>query len=454
MAHPTNKLIDLSRVAAIVVAIVAVTGCAGLSGYRGSTADVLHVIEVSAKRKEVPESIRLVLGRPDDLWGKIAWGLEWQHDDALVEAERAKILAQPGFFDVLSERAFPALPWIISEIERRELPMELALVPVIESMLDPWAYSRQRAAGLWQITPATAAHYGLEINWWYDARLDIPVATDFALNYLMELYQRFENDWELALAAYNGGRGRVSRAQNKARTAGKAADYWHLEIPRETRRYVPRILAIADILRHPERFGISLPVVAGVAPMLLVDTNGQIELQRAAGLAGLQEGELRRMNPAQLRWATAPDSPDQLWVPATHAEQLEQGLTRLPSEDRVRWVHYTIASGDSLIAIARRFDTRVQLIRTVNALSGNLIRAGDTLMIPKGDNSQTSLKLAQTDWPPRRKRTGRLHHQVKSGDSLWTIAQRYGLGVEQLSQMNQLDPQGYLQPGQRLRITP
>ena len=122
MAHPTNKLIDLSRVAAIVVAIVAVTGCSGLSGYRGSTADVLHVIEVSAKRKEVPESIRLELGRPDDLWGKIAWGLEWQHDDALVEAERAKILAQPDFFDVLSERAFPALPWIISEIERREQP--------------------------------------------------------------------------------------------------------------------------------------------------------------------------------------------------------------------------------------------------------------------------------------------------------------------------------------------
>ncbi len=412
---------------------------------------LLEPVVVKASRRSIPANIRHVLQRPDDLWGRIGYQLSWEHDDPAVVTERQRFLAQPRLFEVLSDRANPALAWIVQEIERRQLPMELVLVPVIESMLDPWAYSSQRAAGLWQISPATAHHYGLEINWWYDARLDIPVATEFALSYLQELHDEFDGDWQLALAAYNGGRGRVSRALSKARAQGKATDFWSLELPRETRRYVPKILALSQLVQDPDQWAIELPQLSAEVTVASVATGGQIELARAATLAGMDPGELRRLNPGYIRWATAPEGPDQLWIAADSMGSFEAGIAALPPEQRVEWSHYQIAPGDSLIAIARRFGTDVQLIRTVNGINGSFIKAGDELMIPKGSEWQDSLQLASRDWPPDQRPR---QHRVRRGESLWTIARRYDLGVEQLTTWNKLDPKGYLQPGQTLQLTP
>lgn len=427
------------------------SGCMGLAFLQPIDSSLLSEITVSAMRKEVPDSILHVLGKPDDLWGRMAWGFTWDRQNHVVHQEIERIVKQPGFFDLLSERALPALPWIISEIERLKLPMELALVPIVESMLDPWAYSSQRAAGLWQISPATASHYGLEINWWYDARLDIPVATEFALSYLVELQQEFDNDWQLALAAYNGGRGRVARAQRKAQAAKQPQGYWQLKLPRETQRYIPRILALAEIISHPARYNLTLPKLPGQLVMQHVPTHGQIELSRAAQLAHMDAGALRRMNPAQLRWATAPAHPDTLWMPTENGVLFAMGLRSLSAEERVEWAHYTIAPGDSLSAIAQRFDTQIALIQSVNALAGSLIRAGDTLMIPKGQLTANRASVAYIDWPPRRPQ-GSNTYRVRTGDSLWSIAQRYGLPARELARLNKLDPSQYLQPGQRLRV--
>ena len=452
---PSVIAICLSRrlTALNVVALMnlVLLGCTNFSLISSNNGEHLSEIAVTATRKEIPGAIANILGKPDDLWGRIAWGFSWERDHSGVKPEIEHILAQPNFFEVLSERALPALPWIVSEIERLDLPMELALIPVIESMLDPWAYSSQRAAGLWQISPATASHYGLEVNWWYDARLDIPVATEFALGYLVELQTEFNGDWALALAAYNSGRGRVARALKSAGNTHTPADYWNIKLPRETRRYVPRILALAEIISHPARFNMSLPHLNSAVNHTMVSTDGQIEMARVAELAGVELGVLRATNPAQLRWATAPDVATTLWLPSESVDKFSRGLAQITPSERVSWAHYTVASGDTLGAIAKRFNTQVALISSANALTGSLIRSGQTLLIPRGTNSEAKLAAGPREWPPKRRGHAK-YHKVQSGDSLWSIAQRYGTSVIQLASINRLDPTAYLQLGQRLKL--
>lgn len=430
---------------------LALLGCTNLSLISSNSGQRLSEIEVTATRKEIPGAIAHILGKPDDLWGRIAWGFSWSRDHPGVKAEIEHILTQPNFFEVLSERALPALPWILAEIERLDLPMELALIPVIESMLDPWAYSSQRAAGLWQISPATASHYGLEVNWWYDARLDIPVATEFALNYLVELQQEFNGDWTLALAAYNSGRGRVARALKSASNTHTPANYWNIKLPRETRRYIPRILALAEIISHPARFNMSLPHLDSAVNYTMVSTGGQIEMAKVAELAGVELGILRATNPAQLRWATAPEVAATLWLPSESVGQFNRRLAQMPPSERVSWAHYTVASGDTLGAIAKRFNTQVALISSANAIQGSLIRTGETLLIPKGSISAARIAAGPREWPPKRRGHAK-YHKVKPGDSLWSIAQRYGTSVIQLATINRLDPAAYLRLGQRLKL--
>ena len=387
---------------------------------------------------------------PDDLWAFIGGQVSWQSPDpARIASARAAFLAQSQLVSVLSDRAEPFLQYVVAQVQARGLPMELALVPIVESMLDPWAHSSARAAGLWQITPGTGAHYGLKKSWWYDERLDFVKATDFALNYLSELHATF-SDWPLALAAYNAGPNRVKRLIASTDKAGMPTDYWHLPLPKETRNYVPKIIALGQLMQRPSDFGLVFPGTAIMANLTAVPTGGQIELSRAAELAGIEPTELRRLNTAQLRWATAPDGPDYLWVPATAAPRLTETLASLPAAQRVQWQRIKIQPGDSLIRIARRYDIQVQLIREVNGISGNLIRAGKTLMIPQGGDWRESLQVASRDSQPKRPS----QYRVKTGDSLWSIAQAFDLNMGSLVRWNSLNTSAYLQPGQTLRLHP
>lgn len=392
---------------------------------------------------------------PKHLWEYLAKRSQWTLPARPeVLAAREYWLTQPQLFSLLSERATPQLQYIVAEIERRELPIELALLPIIESSLNPWAYSSQHAAGLWQITPATADHFGLERSWWFDARYDIPLSTHAALDYLQSLHQRFDGDWYLALAAYNAGPGRVDKAlrQFKRNDKASAATYWQLKLPSQTRQYVPKLLGLLSVLRNGGYDGENLPALPIRANWTAVDTGGQIELATAASLAGIDEVTLRRMNPAHLRWATGPEADGKLWLPATSVDQFTVALKNLPTEQRVRWRRYVIQPGDSLIRIARQFDSQVELIREVNQLSGHLIRAGDPLLIPGGGNWAKSLAVAQVKDRTRQRRPQR--YRVRQGDSLWEIARRFDVSVARLLEWNGLTADRYLQPGQTLRLAP
>ncbi len=392
---------------------------------------------------------------PANLWLYIGQQSTWRAPERAqsdVGKARERWLSQNGLFNALGERASPALQYIVAEIERRGLPVELALIPILESTLNPWAYSSQHAAGLWQINPPTANHYKLTRDWWYDARYDIPTATRTALDYLTELNIRFKGDWWLTLAAYNAGPGRVERAVRRAAKAGESTAYWDLKLPPQTRGFIPKLLGLLSLL-HAEGYDADKwPDTPIRASWVAVETGGQIELARAASLAGMDEEDLRRMNPGHLRWATSPEANTSLWVPDDKAAALQAGLATLSPDERVQWNRYEIVPGDSLIRIARRFDSQVNLIREVNGLSGNLIRAGDELLIPKGGNWSQSLKLARRNRVASNSRPR--NHKVRKGDSLWRIARRYDLTVETLVRWNRLSADAYLQPGQTLRLRP
>jgi membrane-bound lytic murein transglycosylase D len=229
------------------------------------------------------------------------------------------------------------------------------------------------------------------------------------------------------------------------------AKWWRLPLPRETRRYIPKLLALLQLIREPEDKSLYLATVPIRSPWVAVDTGGQLELARAAQLAGVDEAALRRMNGGHLRWATAPSAPHLLWLPEAAVASFSDGLSALPTDDRVRWQRYVIQPGDSLIRIAGQFDSDVGTLREVNGLSGNLIRAGDALLIPQGGTWSGRIELARRDARPASQPA---RYRVRRGDSLWTIARRYDLSVDRLEQWNNIPPGSYLQPGQTLRLRP
>jgi membrane-bound lytic murein transglycosylase D len=382
-----------------------------------------------------------------DLWERIRRELTWQSiHNAQVGKARDRFLGQPDYLPVVSGRANYYLYYIVEEVERRDMPMEIALLPLVESTLNPFAYSSARAAGLWQIMPATGRHLGLEQGWWYDGRRDLRDSTRVALDYLEALHQQFDQDWLLALAAYNSGKGRVARARKTNAAQGLETDYWSLKLPRETRNYVPRLIALAQIISYPDAFELEFPVVPNAPSFEVAGTGGQLEMARAAQLADVELSTLRALNPGQLRWATSPNMPPELLLPIGTRERFEQAVAQLTPDDRVQWQHYRIERGDSLIRIARKFDTEVGLLREVNNVRGSMIRAVDTLMIPKGSAWSASLAMASTEQARPR------GYRVRQGDSLYRIAGKFNVSINEIIAWNSLDPSKYLQPGQSLTL--
>ncbi|MBS3785862.1 MAG: transglycosylase SLT domain-containing protein, partial [Gammaproteobacteria bacterium] len=239
----------------------------------------------------------------NDVWDRIRAGFSLPAGDAnRVARERQRYIGLNDFWTAVSERASPYLFHITEEIDTRGLPMEVALLPIVESAYKPTAYSHGRAAGLWQFIPSTGRHFGLDQNWWYDGRRDVLASTDAALTYLTNLHELFDGDWLLAFAAYNAGQGTVARAIKRNEAAGKPTDYWSLSLPRETMQYVPRLLAARDIVLDPSAYGVALLPVNNQPALSVVELEHQFDLALAAELAGIDMEMLYALNPGYNRW--------------------------------------------------------------------------------------------------------------------------------------------------------
>jgi len=356
------------------------------------------------------------------------------------------------------ERARLYLYYIVEEVEKRGMPMEIALLPAIESSYKPHAYSRARAAGLWQFIPSTGRLYGLHNDWWYDGRRDVVSATNAALDYLEQLAKSFDGDWQLALASYNAGERRVRGAQAYNRHKGRPDDYVHLRsLKPETRNYVPKLIAFSKIVANPQAYGITLEPILNEPYFAEIETGSQIDLGIAAKLADIPLGDLYDINPGHKRWATSPEGPHRLLVPADKEDEMRAALAQLPDEQRVRWQRHVVYQGNTLSEIARRYGVSVASIKNANRLRSNRIRAGTSLLIPVSSR-RISQHYANVTKPvvlkpaPPPAGTVALTHEIQSGDTLWSIAKQYNVYMRQLARWNGIGTRSVLRPGQKLTV--
>ena len=379
-------------------------------------------------------------------------------NDAAVQRERAWYARNQGYLDRVFKRGELYLFHIVAALEERDMPAELALLPIVESAFDPFAYSHGRASGLWQIIPGTGRRLGVEQDWWFDGRRDVLDSTRAALDYLEQLHAQFNGDWLLAVAGYNSGEGNVERALKKAAAAGRPQDFWGIKnyLPVETRTYVPRLLAVAQLVGDPAAYGITLPEIRNEARFAVVETGGQIDMTLAARLAGMDTDGLYALNAGVNRWATDPDGPHRLLLPVDRADTFMTSLAATAEGERVQWTRHRVKAGETIAGIAERYSTTPAVLREVNGLRGNAIRAGTDLLIPHALASLGSYTQSADVRAERQQSTPRngerREHVVQAGETLWSIAQAYDVSVRSLASWNSMAPADVLSVGRELVI--
>jgi membrane-bound lytic murein transglycosylase D len=399
---------------------------------------------------------------PDpDLWHRIRAGFALEpFDSALVAEHEDWYSSRPEYIKRFVDRGSLYLHHIVEQVEKRGMPMEIALLPVVESAFNPKAYSRSKAAGLWQFIPSTGKDYGLSQDWWKDNRRDVIAATDAALNYLQRLHGMF-GSWELALAAYNCGEGCVGRAIAYNQKRGLATDYASLNLPPETRNYVPKLFAVKNIVLAPATYGIDLGSVPDQPYFTEVSAPAKIDVKVAAKLAGMSEDEFVALNPAHNKPVAA--GTGMFILPVDRAAQFRANLEAY-DQPLVSWTTYQAKKGESLDAIAKRHGMGAAQLKAANLElkldRKSRLRAAAAIMVPmKG--SPAPVKVAHLATIPQaaasvgtampRSASFKLY-TVRPGDTLYAIAQRHRIGVDSVMSLNKLSAGSVLQPGAKLRL--
>lgn len=391
-----------------------------------------------------------------DVWQRIALQLEIP----IVENERIIYyrnwyLKNPLHLQTVAKRAEPFLYLITEQIEQAGIPLEIALLPIVESAFDQFAYSHGSAAGLWQFIPETGLRFGLEQNWWYDGRRDVLASTKAAIDLLTYLNKKFDGDWLHALAAYNSGEGRVFRAIKQNKAKGLPTDFWSLSLPEETSGYVPKLLALADVIKNKEKYNISIPPIANEPTLEQINPEVQMDLAIAANYAELSLNTVQNLNPGYNHWATSPEGPFQLLLPKENLDAFNRNFLK-NNKQGINVIRYKVQSGDTLGHIAQRNNTTVKVIQTANNLEKMTIREGKYLLIPVAmkDPSQYLLSSTQRIAKVANTKRGdyRLNHAVSEGDSFWVLARKYDVSIKSLARWNSMSPKDPLRIGQNLVV--
>ena len=389
------------------------------------------------------------------LWARIRSGFAMSEiESPLVARHEAWFLNHPDYTLRMIERSRLYLFYIVEEVEKRGMPMEIALLPMIESGYNPGAYSRAHAAGIWQFIPSTGRRYGLQQNWWYDGRRDVLAATRAALDYLQQLHEQFD-DWPLALAAYNYGENGVSRAIAQNRAKRKPTDYHSLRMPRETRNYLPKLQAVKNIIANPEEVGFPLENISDQPYFTTVTTPQHIDMQVAARLAEMSEDDFRSLNPGHTRPVITSNGSRTLLLPIDKAGIFNANLKGY-DQPLVSWQTYTLKKHETLEQVAGQFGTNTARLKEINGINRHLsVPAGRTLLVPMNEETESS-NLADT-WEnpeflaPDDYYMNKMVYRVRSGDSLYSIARANRISVAALKEWNRLRSNS-IRPGQRLTI--
>lgn len=368
----------------------------------------------------------------------------------------------PSHLKIVSQRAKPYLHYILTQVQLRDMPYEIALLPIIESGFEPTARSSQEAGGLWQFIPSTANVFGLDQNWWYDGRQDVTQSTNAALDYLQSLYKRNNNDWLLALASYNAGHGTIRRATKKYNAnrifPKSAPSFWDIRpyLPKETQHYVPQLLAVSHVINHVENFNIELEPIENSPFFTEIKLTKQMELSKAMELSQVSKQTFEQLNPGFLAPVTPPNGPFNILLPIEKADRFQQVVASNSDAFDIQWHKHKIQSGDSLSVIAKKYRTTQKEIKKINNMKTSRLRAGKTLLIPVPDaltsNALSDHSNTTGNKVKNKKQYTATVHKVKSGESLWTIARNYNISTRSLANWNKLNTKRPLKIGQGLEI--
>jgi len=395
---------------------------------------------------------------PTELWTQLQQGFRLPElESPLVDSYEKWFARHPSYITRVFTRGQNYLPYIISEIESRSLPMEVALLPVIESAFNPFAVSHAKAVGMWQFIAGTARHYGVRMDFWYEGRRDLIDSTRAALDYLQYLESDMNGNWFHAFAAYNGGENRIQREIKRNRRKGKSTDFINLKLHKETRHYVPRLIALRNVVRNPEKFGIELPQFENRTKFRSIALDYPIDLGIAAELAGLSLNEFRKLNPGYRRRTTGSKGGSRLLLPEAEAEQLLTALESRTAKSLIAAAGYRVRSGDTLSQIARRNQLSIKEIRTANRLKGDFLKIGQVLTLPLHSQNyavlgQDGIDIYHKKSSAKRAEKDRITHRVKRGDTLSAIARRYSVYVRQITGWNSMRATDVIHSGQQLVI--
>ncbi|MCC9661726.1 transglycosylase SLT domain-containing protein [Pseudoalteromonas sp. MB41] len=390
--------------------------------------------------------------RAADLWQHIANNLSLVFQTNKHTTARIKwYLKQPAYLEKVNRRAAPYLYHIVKRVEKQNLPMELALLPFVESDFRPTIQSSEQAVGIWQLVGATAYHFGVQSDQWYDGRQDILASTDAALAYLSYLHKRFDGDWLHAIAAYNSGEGRVKKAIEKNKKLGKKADYWSLSLPKETAEYIPKLLALSHLIRHPEK-GLKRPKLANKPLTTEFNVGQQFDFSVIASLSGIGRSQLHKLNPGYLKNQSSPNGPHTLILPIEQRTLLQSKLFRNNFIGE-----YTVQKDDTLYRIARRFNMPISQLKMLNNKTSNLIKVGEQLRLSKPQTMPGSLIVDYNISPYLEQQedvvsTVAVDYQVKPGDSIWSISQLFDVPHKDVAIWNKLSASSLLKPGTILTL--
>jgi membrane-bound lytic murein transglycosylase D len=419
-------------------------------------APVLVAAAPSTGAEEVKDSLRAIptidlTAVPPDLWDRIRTGFSMPNlSSPVVQDRQIWYASQPGSVKRMVERSKRYLYYIVEELEKRGMPTELALLPMVESAFNPMAYSRAHASGLWQFIPSTGKNYKLQQNSWYDGRRDIVASTGAALDYLQFLYD-MHSDWHLALASYNWGENAVARAIEKNKAKGLPTDYLSLSMPTETRYYVPKLQALKNIIANPHSFGVDLEPVPNTPYFVKVEQTRNMDVRLAAKLADVPLAEFLALNPGHNRPVIVANGTPGLVLPANRAKIF---LANLESHDQplVSWSIYTLRPGDKLDRIAGSSGISLARLKEVNGIGrGTKMGPGFQVLLPlKGASLEPLPAMFQPpSTPAARTVVRKASYTVQRGDTLPKIAQRYKVSSDDLRKWNEI---GRLAAGQRLVV--
>ena len=436
-------------------------------------------LNLSTPALQVSESTLSV--ERDDLWQRIKNGYGMPDStSSLTQKHEQWYSSRPDYVKRMVERSQRYLFHVVEEVEKRGMPTEIALLPMIESAYNPNAYSTSRASGIWQFVPSTGKYFGLKQNWWFDNRRNITFATDAALNYLQKLHAMF-GAWDLALAAYNAGEGTIARAIERNRRLGLPTDYESLNLPPETRNYVPKLQAVKNLMTNPANYGLNIQTIANTPYFAKVTAPAQMDAHLAAKLAEISDEEFLALNPSYNRPVITSENKNlELLLPILSAQTFRTNLENY-NKPLVSWKTYFAKRGERLEKIADKFGIHVSKLRDVNDLSAHTkMKKTSTILVPNGNSgdfrsgsmvyakgadnsteitsapniehdsanidiannkfSQTNLNLAETEASDENEPISEqsVTHKVKKGEVMASIAKRYGVSVKQIMAANAL----------------